>query len=544
MLHYFRGQERLTAFTLGRARVLIGRSDASDIVVPGTAISRTHAVLEPTEDGWDLISRGRHGTLVNDLTVEGRTTLQDGDVIGLAPFHLVFDTKTVQKRASFTSTTAAPAPTTRLLTLEQNQEKSLVLETVVAEITEGPDRGLRLRLDKPSQTIGGRGSDHELGDKTLLPRHLRIVLRHGRPMVRDAAGPVIIDGVRVGNGTLPIYPNEPVRIGHTVLRMRTELVHADPKIERLGEMVGDSEAMQRLFGVLHRMAAYPAPVLILGESGTGKELAARGLHDVSRRAERPFVAVNCGAIAATLFESELFGHEKGAFTGAEKRRDGAFHQADGGTLFLDEVGELPEAAQTKLLRVLESGEVRRVGGSVVTYPDVRVVAATNRDLQQEVEAGRFRQDLYFRLAVLAVRIPPLRERLSDLTMLSRALCARLGPEVHLLPETLEVLRAHPYPGNVRELKNVLTRAFVLGGPLVRPEAISFNPWSFDAPPPPGTDDNGLSVARRAERDLLLQTLAKHNGNRSAAARELGLARSTLLYKMRRLDIALDDAASA
>lgn len=539
MLHYFRGQERLTAFTLGRARVLIGRSDACDIVVPGTAISRTHAVLEPTDDGWDLISRGRHGTQVNDSTVQGRTTLHDGDVIGVAPFHLVFDTKTPQKRASFTSTTAAPAPTSRLLTLEG----SLVLETVVAEVTEGPDSGRRLRLDKPSQTIGGRGSDHELGDTTLLPRHLRIVLRHGRPMVRDPAGPVIIDGVRVGGGTLPIYPNEPVRIGQTVLRMRTELVHADPKIERLGDMVGESDAMQRLFGVLHRMAAFPAPVLILGESGTGKELAARGLHDVSPRAERPFVAVNCGAIAATLFESELFGHEKGAFTGAEKRRDGAFHQADGGTLFLDEVGELPEAAQTKLLRVLESGEVRRVGGSVVSYPDVRVVAATNRDLQKEVDAGRFRQDLYFRLAVLAVRIAPLRERPDDLKLLCRTLCARLGPEVHLLPESLEVLRAHPYPGNVRELKNVLTRAFVLGGPLIRPESVSFNPWSFDAPPPASARDSGLSVARKAERDLLLQTLARHNGNRSAAARELGLARSTLLYKMRRLDIALDDAAT-
>jgi transcriptional regulator with PAS, ATPase and Fis domain len=276
-------------------------------------------------------------------------------------------------------------------------------------------------------------------------------------------------------------------------------------------------------------------VLVIGESGTGKELIARALHDHSPRAERPFVALNCGAISETLFESELFGHEKGAFTGADRRRDGAFHEAEGGTLFLDEVGELPEAAQAKLLRALETGEVRRVGSTKASTPDVRIVAATNRDLPKEVAAGRFREDLFFRLAVLSVDVPPLRQRKGDLGALCARLCAALGGRVRVTEEALEVLEQHDWPGNVRELRNVLTRAFVLGGPRIDVEHLSFH-RIHPGHGPSHAGAVGASIEAQ-EKAFILAALSRHGDNRSAAARELGVARSTLHYKMKKFGIA-------
>ena len=280
------------------------------------------------------------------------------------------------------------------------------------------------------------------------------------------------------------------------------------------------------------MAAHDAPVLLNGESGTGKELAARGLHDCGPTARR---ALRGGQLRRAspprLFESELFGHEKGAFTGASRQRqDGAFQpRRHGGTLFLDEVGELEEAAQAKLLRALESGEVRRVGATRSEYPDVRVISATNRDLPAMVDAGTFRQDLYFRLAVLTVRIPALRERPNDIPLLARTLLVRNHPEAHLDDPTARALMGYEWPGNVRELRNVLTRAVVLGGPRLTPRSLSFNPWAFD---PPDAQQSG----EQAEKQLIVEALREWGGNRTKAAAALGMARSSLLYKMKKLGI--------
>ena len=303
-----------------------------------------------------------------------------------------------------------------------------------------------------------------------------------------------------------------------------------PEAERFGEMVGVSEAMRRAFGMLRRMAAHHAPILLHGESGTGKELAARALHDASPRAGRPFVALNCGAIAPGLFESELFGHEKGSFTGANERREGAFARAEGGTLFLDEVGELPEDAQAKLLRALESGEIRRVGGAEPIFPDVRVIAATNRSLVEEARDGRFRGDLYFRLAVLAVRLPPLRERPEDIPPTAEAIARRINPEIVVAPDALEALKSYAWPGNAREMRNVLTRAYVLYGKTITAEGLLFNPLERDMSANAGATRNLIDDA---ERDVVLEAVRRANGNRSQAARQLGIARSSLLYKLRR-----------
>jgi two-component system response regulator HydG len=330
----------------------------------------------------------------------------------------------------------------------------------------------------------------------------------------------------------PLHPGEEVRIGNTEFTVAWDVREDAPLADKFGEMVGASDAMRRVFGVLRRVAAHHAPVLLIGESGTGKELAARGIHDASPRAGRPFVALNCGAITPALFESELFGHEKGSFTGANERREGAFQRADGGTLFLDEVGELPEEAQSKLLRALESGEVRRVGGAEPQFPDVRVVAATNRGLAEDARAGTFRSDLYFRLAVLAVRLPSLRERREDIPLLAETIAKRIDPELTLTPDAIEALKAYAWPGNAREMRNVLTRALVLYGRKVDAASLVFNPLEREAP----ASAARVSSLDEAERDVVVEALRRANGNRSQAARLLGIARSSLLYKLNRWGI--------
>jgi two-component system response regulator AtoC len=295
--------------------------------------------------------------------------------------------------------------------------------------------------------------------------------------------------------------------------------------------------MRRLFGVLARMAGHDDPVLLTGESGTGKEVAARGIHDSGPRHDQPFVALNCGAIADSLFESELFGYEKGAFTGAAARQEGAFQQANGGTLFLDEIGELRLEVQSKLLRALESGEIRRIGATAPEYPDVRVIAATNRNLPEMVKAGTFRGDLYFRLAVLTVRLPPLRDHREDIRIIAKATLERAHPGARLTPEAITALEGYEWPGNVRELRNVLTRAFVMGGPVLQPANLEFHPWAFegDSPVPTGTDSG-----RDPQREQILAALTRHKGNRTRAAQDLAMPRSSLLYKMRKFGIAVSE----
>ena len=517
--------ERVLEHRLRDGRTVIGRSDACDFTVPGDSISRTHCVLQARNGVWQLIDRSRHGVVVNDEPVDGQRELGDGDRIDLGSAVLLFEA--TGERAGPTASVAQTRPPAEELVAS---ERGLTVMVARLTVREGPAAGAEVDLTRPKQTLGGPGSDVVLDDPSLEPHHLSLHVARGRVSVAPGTGAVFVDGARA-RGVLPVYPGELVTAGATVFSVGSEFVERDEARPRFGEMVADSLVMRGTFGILARMAAHTAPVLLVGESGTGKELAARALHDEGNRAGGPFVPVNCGGIPETLFESELFGHEKGAFTGATTKQDGAFQRAAGGTLFLDEVGELPLEAQAKLLRALETGEVRRVGGARVTYPDVRIVAATNRDLEEAVAEGGFRQDLYFRLAVLAVRLPPLRERPEDLAVISEAIAAKLGGGVRVMPDAVEVLKMHDWPGNVRELRNVLTRAFVLNGPLVTRESVQFSPWSF----PAGVVDqrSSANVLAAAEKEQLRQALAKHQGNRSAIARELGVARSTLIYKLQR-----------
>ncbi len=310
------------------------------------------------------------------------------------------------------------------------------------------------------------------------------------------------------------------------------------------EMIGSGAAMRRLFDVIRRAAPSEGRVLVTGENGTGKELVARALHAGSRRKDAPFVKLNCAAVPAELIESELFGHERGAFTGAVAARKGKFEQADGGTLFLDEVGDMPAAMQAKVLRVLQEGEFERVGGQQTLRCDVRVVAATNRDLPADVKAGRFREDLYYRLNVVPIHAPPLRERREDVPELAARFlaeaCERNGRRpMRLAREAVLSLQAHEWPGNVRELRNLVERLAILcDGPeiggadvaAVLPDARRPRPDRFRA----GASFHDL--VEEAEREIVLGALDAHGDNVAETARALGLERSHLYKKMRALGV--------
>ncbi len=402
----------------------------------------------------------------------------------------------------------------------------------------GPDRTTTVTIARDAFVIGtDETCDLVLTDPSVSRRHLEIGLHESGTRIRDlgSTNGSLLGAVRLGE----VIVGETVRItlGDTAIEIEPLATTIETEASdrpRFGRLVSVSVAMREAFAALEKAAASELPVLVTGETGTGKELAAEGLHEASPRAGGPFVAVDCGAIPSGLVESELFGHVKGAFTGAVRDRKGALPGASGGTIFLDEIGELPLDLQPKLLRALEKKEVRPVGAEGTVAVDVRIVAATNRDLVREVAAGRFRQDLYYRLAVVTVRLPPLRARPEDVAVLVRLFLAEIdrrraaegkAPLGVLPAEALEALVRHDWPGNVRELRNVVERWAVLGGAVEPPS---------ETARADGTPDAGLlalplhdardRLARDFERRYLAALLERTGGNVSAAAREAGVDR--------------------
>jgi DNA-binding NtrC family response regulator len=335
-------------------------------------------------------------------------------------------------------------------------------------------------------------------------------------------------------------PVDLVRLLEKIQRLERDLATVEDAAEVRQEVesaalplaiIGDSPAMREVFSLARRVAETPWSVLISGETGTGKELIARLLHVLSPRSAAPFVEVNCAAIPESLFESELFGHERGAFTGAAKQRRGRFELAQGGTLFLDEVGELPPPLQSKLLRALQEQRINRVGGEQDIAVNARVVAATNRDLRKMVEAGAFREDLFFRLNVFEIEIPPLRQRREDIPALVNLFVERYAPRpVQLAPETLDLLIKYGWPGNVRELKHLIQRSVTLvRGSVLRPLDLPPEVRRLDA------EDSGPLQERLAtvERELLLSALEQTGWVQTQAAETLGISERVLRYKMTR-----------
>jgi transcriptional regulator with GAF, ATPase, and Fis domain len=418
-------------------------------------------------------------------------------------------------------------------------------------IVKGPQRGTEYVIPGDSFRIGkAPDNDLSLADETLSRFHFEIVRDAKGYLVRDlkSTNGTFLDGAEVKEAYL--RPGSVIGCGGHELKFtpyeeRIEFLPSEK--ERLGEMVGCSRAMREIFGLVEKIAPTDATVLIGGETGTGKDVIARTLHQLSPRRDGPFIVVDCGAVAGTLIESELFGHEKGAFTGAVSARQGAFELASGGTVFLDELGELSLDLQPKLLRVLEQRELRRVGGSKTTKVDLRVIAATRKDLRLEVEMGKFLEDLFFRVNVVPITAPALRDRREDIPLLVEHFVNSLAPGVKLPDAALPALTGHDWPGNVRELRNIIERALALGtdpGMLVAPlgppgaepgkgaqlsEGLEFEPGvSFR-----DTKDKWTELF---ERRYLSWLVRRAEGNISKAARDADMDRKHLHKLMRKYGI--------
>ena len=388
-------------------------------------------------------------------------------------------------------------------------------------------------------SIGSHPSnDLVIDDSTVSRFHCEVLIDGKGVRVRDldSRNGTIVDGIPVVEAFL--RGGSLLRLGRIVVRFQfgteTNRLLISERSE-FGSLVGTSPAMRSSFALLERAAATDATVLIEGETGTGKEGAAEAIHLASARRDRPFVTIDCSAIPENLIESELFGHEKGAFTGAAGRRVGAFEEASGGTIFLDEIGELPSDLQPKLLRVLEQREIRRVGSNGFLPVDVRVIAATNRDLRAEVNAGRFRSDVYFRLAVVKIGLPPLRTRPEDIpTLVDRILQSLKAPEEAIAPlrtpEFISALQRGTWPGNVRELRNYLERCLVFQEPLPMSEP---TPDSSAVDASVSYDESRRRALAAFERTYVQSLLHMHRGKVSQAARSAGIDRVYLYRLMRR-----------
>jgi DNA-binding NtrC family response regulator len=422
-------------------------------------------------------------------------------------------------------------------------------------VVAGPDRGLEKEIEATRISIGTSSkNDLKLNDHTVSRRHCEIAVRNERYYLRDLES---TNGTEV-NGTPVVEaflsPGARIRLGDTEIlfepKKKWERV-AEPDADHFGEMYGQSPAMRGVFAMLEKVAATDLSCILVGETGTGKELAARALHERSARTGHNFVVVDCGAVSKNLIESELFGHEKGAFTGADRQRVGAFEHADGGTIFLDEIGELPTDLQPKLLRALERREIKRLGAARHVEVDVRVIAATHRDLPQMIQKGEFREDLYYRLAEVVVQLPPLRERPNDIPVI----CQRIidehlddgSPVKAIEQDAVRELSARPWPGNVRELRNVLRRAIAMANSdtlratdlamLASERRSSRPPPMFGAAGagagvPEVSDDLPIKEARERwvapmEREYLVRLMKRCDGDLDRAATEAGVHRKSL-----------------
>jgi DNA-binding NtrC family response regulator len=396
-------------------------------------------------------------------------------------------------------------------------------------VLEGPDAKRSIAGSEDEVSIGtADGNTLVLTDPTVSRHHVAIMPTARGHLVRDlgSTNGTVINGVVVERAYLA--QNAVIAIGDT--KVRFEVSDDDQRVslsseQRWGRALGASPAMRRLFELLPRIAKADATVLLEGETGTGKSLIASAMHEDSPRAKGPFVVVDCGAIPPNLIESELFGHEKGSFTGATTTRIGAFEAARGGTLFLDEIGELPLDMQPKLLRALEERMIKRIGRNDSIALDIRLIAATNRELRREINEGRFRSDLYYRLNTIRVRVPPLRERREDIPLLVAHYFDEMGagePPASLLVE----LTQHDWPGNVRELRAAVERAVLLGDPGV------WQGIASDSPPPANEENVSFRVAKeravaRWEREYLSALISQHQGNISRAARAVRMDRNHL-----------------
>ncbi|HPM40882.1 MAG TPA: sigma 54-interacting transcriptional regulator [bacterium] len=525
-LVFERGGKKLFRKQIGDGPVTVGRSPDNSLVLTDPEISRLHCLIERRGGALFLRDLSKNGTPVNGALARERE-LRPGDSLSVGPWKV-----TVEGTAETPcEKTVASSPCATQVVGYDEEKRELTTESLELTVEAPGGEKFTKELKVGEATIGTQAScDVVVADPYVSRRHCQVLSSRGALALVDLASTngTFVGGRRVTRIALPDSGSFTVgktTVSHRVVR-RTERLAAS-RAPRLGRMIGTSRLIREVFALIERVAPSDATVCVTGESGTGKELAAREIHDRSARRRGPFVAINCGALPPSIIEGQLFGHERGAFTGADARQAGLMEQAKGGTLFLDEIGEMPPELQTRLLRVLESRSVRRVGGDSEISIDARFVAATNRDLKGMVRDGLFREDLFFRLYVVPVAIPPLRERPEDIEALARHFVSELsGSSRSLSPGAVERMLAHPWPGNARELRNTLERSLIMSEGEVL-EAASLRIESVS------TQASETSDLRGKERAIVTAALEECGGNLSRAARKLGVARTTLQKKIKR-----------
>jgi DNA-binding NtrC family response regulator len=516
-----------STFPLPEAGVVsIGRSRDNDLAVDDASLSRRHAILHIGE-GYAVEDCGSaNGTRVRGRALKPgtRVEVRAGEVVDLGSAMMIVQAA------------AAPAELRRIWPLgyfesrvedECRRAERLGTPLAVAHLRcTSPEaeawllERLAVALD-PDDVVGSYG-----------PRAYEILVADASPKdAEDLGGQLSTPGVEIGLASCP----EHGRTAGALFARARGLALAAAGAGSGPPIVVEDEAMVRLHHLVERIAASQISVLILGETGCGKEVIAAKLHERSERRDKPYLRLNCAGFSEALLESELFGHEKGAFTGADRAKPGLLETAQGGTVLLDEVGELPASVQAKLLRVLEERQIRRVGGLKSIAIDVRLVSATHRDLEREIELGRFRQDLYFRLNGICLVVPPLRDRPNEILSLARAFAARAGKPLRITPEAEQLLLAYDWPGNIRELRNVIERASLLSADgVIRPEQLPLEKMRV-APPATAsaqvTEPVALSEMEQADCLRVLDALQRCAGNQTKAAELLGISRRTLTNRL-------------
>ncbi len=509
----------------------IGRDTDNQVQLTDEDISRKHLRIEWKDGKYVVTDFSSNGTYLNNRPIK-TSPLKVGDSLTIGRWTV----EVVAGRADTRSTTViAPKQPTSILNFDA-EKKSISVERIKLTVTTPDQKKENFTLRRTETVIGQAEScDVEINDSFISRRHCRLINKGSRIMLMDlgSTNGTYVEGVRVDNVSLPLEGS--FKIGKSTIdyKLDRHFEIVSPSLETsLGPMIGASEKMREIFSLIEKVAPSDATVLITGESGTGKDLAARLLHQMSHRAEKPFISINCGAIPASIIESQLFGHEKGSFTGAIERMSGLIEQANGGTLFLDEIGEMPLELQTRLLQVIESKKVRRIGGKEEIEVDFRLIAATNKELQRLAADGRFREDLFYRLYVIPIHLTPLRERGDDLKILAQRFIKDLSVPramTKLTDAAIEKLASHDWPGNVRELKNVIQRAILFStSTTLDAKDISYAPIETKAA--------GDANLENKERDTIIASLIKFGGNQTKAATELGIARTTLSAKVLKYQI--------
>lgn len=546
-LIFFRQNEEMMHVHLTQSVTHLGRSTDNDISFPDSErqISRRHAIVRRDGHHYWLQDLTTQGLQING-SLQQTWRLADGDEFVLGSFRVVFlqearlssqpPTLIRQQTESLHSDTLPMMPGTGQLT---------PAASVVVLSFQKHGRKQEFLLPAHAIQIGGSDEAHlQMSDPYISSLHCRIYPKQGGWYIRDldSRNGTWVNGVRVVDAELPTHAE--IRLGQFPLTFERRTPSVEPVMAEFpgfAGIIGQDPSMNRLFDLIQRMAQPDIPVLIQGESGVGKELVARALHDCSPRRDQPFVALNCGSIPKELVESALFGHEKGAFTGAVQSRMGAFEEAGQGTLFLDEIGDMPLEHQVTLLRVLETGQYRRIGGSQDKQSQARIIAATHQSLQEGIAEGWFREDLFYRLHVLVLDIPPLRSRPQDIPILAQYFLQSFAGHRRLKfsPQTLHNMVHYAWPGNVRELRNTLQRAIVLANgvdiqpsDIMLPSAPHSSLVDVNTAEPP----RAMNHLEQAEQQAILRALEQSQGVITEAAKVLGIGRSSLYSKMKKLGI--------